>query len=57
MTKDNAFKDAPRYRTVTISTDTADGIDIVAAKLEKQFGFRPTHTQTIKYLLSKEGEV
>jgi hypothetical protein len=43
------------YRNISVTPDITDMLNIAADQLEPVFGFRPTLSQTIKYLLRKTG--
>ena len=41
----------PKYRNVTVDTDVVEILNAKAAELEKQFGFKPTVSQTLRHLI------
>ena len=43
------------YRNISVTCDITDTLNLAADQLEPVFGFRPTLSQTIKYLLRKNG--
>jgi len=53
MPAGNKKGEAPKYRNVTVDADLVEAIHQKADELESQFGFRPTVSQTIRYLLKK----
>lgn len=42
------------YKTITVDTDIIDILNTKAAELEETFGFKPTVSQTLRYVLKKE---
>ncbi len=43
-----------RYRNITVDDDIIDILAAKAAELEATFGFKPTISQTLRYVLKKE---
>lgn len=44
-------KSRAKTRNITLDADLLDEIDRVEDKLEEQWGFRPTHSQTVRWLI------
>jgi hypothetical protein len=44
----------PKYRNISVDADIVDVINAKAAVLEETFGFKPTISQTLRYILKKE---
>lgn len=43
-----------RYKSITVDADVIDIINAKAATLEETFGFKPTVSQTLRYVMRKE---
>lgn len=43
-----------KYKSLTVDADIIDILNIKAAALEETFGFKPTVSQTLRYVLKKE---
>ena len=43
-----------RYKSITVDADVIDIINDKAALLEATFGFKPTVSQTLRYVMRKE---
>lgn len=43
-----------RYKNITVDADIIDILNAKAAALEETFGFKPTVSQTLRYVLKKE---
>lgn len=43
-----------RYKNITVDADIIDILNTKAAELEDMFGFKPTVSQTLRYVLKKE---
>ena len=43
-----------RYRNITVDADIIDILNQKATELEAGFGFKPTISQTLRYVLKKE---
>jgi hypothetical protein len=54
MPKENKPGEPPKYRNVTVDADLVEMMNQKANELELIFGFRPTLSQTIRYVLKKE---
>jgi hypothetical protein len=44
---------AVRYRNITVDSDIIDLLNAKADDLTEMFGFRPTLSQTLRYLMKK----
>ena len=42
------------YKNITVDADIIDILNTKAAELEDMFGFKPTVSQTLRYVLKKE---
>lgn len=40
-----------KYRNISVDADLVDTLNSIADKLEPQFGFRPTLSQALRYLI------
>lgn len=43
----------PKYKNMSVDADIVDTLNAVAEKLQEEFGFRPTLSQTLRHLLRK----
>jgi hypothetical protein len=47
----------PRWRNVTLDADLIEALNAAADKLRPKFGFRPTLSQTVRYLVNVKGKL
>ena len=52
MPKGNKKGEAPRYRNISVDADLVEAIHKVSERLEVQFGFRPTLSQTLRHMIN-----
>lgn len=48
---------APRWKNVTLDADLIEALNAAADKLRGKFGFRPTLSQTVRYLINVKGKL
>lgn len=53
MPTGNTKGQPPKYKSMTIDADLVDTLNSAADKLQEEFGFRPTLSQTLRHLLRK----
>jgi hypothetical protein len=47
----------PRWRNVTLDADLVQSLNGAADRLRQKFGFRPTLSQTVRYLVNVKGRL